>query len=58
MLVKLPILLGVDEPSLTTVIPELTESEFQNLKAAIKSAGCVHVPVVRDGEGHHELVLV
>lgn len=33
------------------MIPELTESEYQALKSAIKRAGCVHVPVVRATDG-------
>jgi hypothetical protein len=36
------------------MIPDPTESEFQNPKAAIKSAGCFQVPVVRESESHHE----
>lgn len=33
------------------MIPELTESEYQSLKAAIQSAGQIHVPVVRTTDG-------
>jgi site-specific DNA-methyltransferase (adenine-specific) len=33
------------------MIPELTESEYECLKAAIRSAGQIHVPVVRTADG-------